>query len=121
MNCYAIGSVKGAEYVAGLTGLNDNPINSCYSSCIVTGQQKTGGLVGDINYRGEVTNSFWDVEISRQIISAGGIGKITAEMQTAATFLDAGWDFVGETANGTEDIWWINEGQDYPRLWWENE
>jgi len=40
-------------------------------------------------------------------------------MQTAGTFLDAGWDFVDETANGTEDIWWILEGQDYPRLWWE--
>lgn len=26
---------------------------------------------------------------------------------------------VGETANGTDDIWWITEGQDYPRLWWE--
>jgi len=33
--------------------------------------------------------------------------------------LKAGWDFVGETANGTEDIWWILEGQDYPRLWWQ--
>ena len=33
--------------------------------------------------------------------------------------LDAGWDFVGETANGTEDLWWILEGKDYPRLWWE--
>ena len=21
--------------------------------------------------------------------------------------------------NGTDDIWWILEGQDYPRLWWE--
>jgi hypothetical protein len=40
-------------------------------------------------------------------------------MQTASTFLDAGWDFVGETANGTEDIWKIAEGLDYPRLWWE--
>jgi hypothetical protein len=28
---------------------------------------------------------------------------------------------VGETANGTDDIWWILEGQDYPRLWWEFE
>jgi len=27
------------------------------------------------------------------------------------------WDFVDETANGTDDIWWILEGQDYPRLW----
>ena len=49
----------------------------------------------------------------------GGIGKTTAEMQTAKMFLDAGWDFAGETANGTEDIWWILEGKDYPRLWWE--
>ena len=40
-------------------------------------------------------------------------------MQTAGTFLDAGWVFVGETENGTEDIWCILEGQDYPRLYWE--
>jgi hypothetical protein len=33
--------------------------------------------------------------------------------------LEDGWDFVDETENGTEDIWWILEGQDYPRLWWE--
>ncbi|MHC4439332.1 MAG: hypothetical protein ACYS3S_18410 [Planctomycetota bacterium] len=29
------------------------------------------------------------------------------------------WKFVDENANGTEDIWWIIEGQNYPRLWWE--
>ncbi len=46
-------------------------------------------------------------------------GKTTAEMQMANTFLEAGWDFIGETDNGTVDIWWILEGQDYPRLWWE--
>ena len=40
-------------------------------------------------------------------------------MQTASTFLEAGWEIVDETANGTEDIWWILEGQDYPRLFWE--
>jgi hypothetical protein len=42
-----------------------------------------------------------------------------SENQEAAEIGDAGWDFVGETANGTEDIWWILEGKDYPRLWWE--
>ena len=26
----------------------------------------------------------------------------------------------GET-NGEEEIWWISEGEDYPRLWWELE
>ncbi len=23
------------------------------------------------------------------------------------------------TANGSKDIWRIDEGKDYPRLWWE--
>jgi len=40
-------------------------------------------------------------------------------MQTPSTFIDAGWDFMGETANSTDDIWWIDEGRDYPTLWWE--
>ena len=34
-------------------------------------------------------------------------------------FLGAGWDFIDEKANATEEIWWILEGRDYPRLWWE--
>jgi len=34
-------------------------------------------------------------------------GKTTAEMQMESTFTDAGWDFIGESVNGTEDIWWI--------------
>jgi len=37
-------------------------------------------------------------------------------MQTAKTFLEAGGDFVGETANGTDDLWKIAGGLDYPRL-----
>jgi len=40
-------------------------------------------------------------------------------MQTVQTFLDAGWDFLSELTNGVEDTWWILEGRDYPRLWWE--
>jgi hypothetical protein len=28
---------------------------------------------------------------------------------------------VDETENGTDDIWWIDEGVDYPHLWWEAE
>jgi len=63
--------------------------------------------------------SFRDIETSGQMWSDGGTGKTTAETQTASTFLEAGWDFVGETENGTEDIWWILEGQHYPRLWWQ--
>jgi len=45
--------------------------------------------------------------------------RLHRDAKTARTFLNAGWDFAGETANGTEDIWKIAEGLDYPRLWWE--
>jgi hypothetical protein len=32
------------------------------------------------------------------------VGLPTAQMQTKITFTDVGWDFVGETVNGIEDI-----------------
>jgi len=66
-------------------------------------------------------SSFWDIQTSGQTKSAGGTGKTTAQMHAVKTFLAAGWDFVGETANGADDTWWIDEGKDYPRLWWELE
>jgi len=92
-------------------------VTQCYSSGAVGGRWDVGGLVG--GGKDSVTFSFWDIQTSGQATSAGGAGMTTAEMQTAKTFLDAGWDFMGETANGTQDIWWILEGQDYPRLWWQ--
>lgn len=58
-----------------------------------------------MNWRGFVILCFWDTHTSGRTTSAGGIGQTTAEMQTASTFLGAGWNFVDETANDTEDIW----------------
>jgi hypothetical protein len=129
VNCYARGNVVGQWYVGGLVGSNGsgshNPhgltgtIRNCYSaSASLEGSQK-GGLLG-ADWGGAVENCFWDVETSGLATSYGGEGKTTAEMQMAGTFLNSGWDFVDETANGTEDIWWILEGRDYPRLWWES-
>jgi hypothetical protein len=93
-------------------------VTRCYSTGAVSGTGwDVGGLVG--SNVDTVTDSFWDTQTSGQTWSDGGTGKTTAEMQTAKTFLDAGWDFVDETKNRTEDMWWIDEGKDYPRLWWE--
>jgi hypothetical protein len=118
---YSAGSVSGDADVGGLVGWNGGSITSCYSTGLVSGIGHVGGLVGS-NLGGWaavgiVNSSFWDMETSGHVTSAGGTGKTTAEMQTESTFTDAGWDFVGESANGTDDIWWILEGQDYPRLW----
>ena len=115
---YNNGMVSGNESVGGLVGFNYISISDSYSTGRINADVRVGGLVG-YNYSGIVNMSFWDVQTSGQADSAGGTGQTTAEMQTASTFLDAGWDFVEETANGTEDIWWILEGKDYPRLWWE--
>jgi len=42
-----------------------------------------------------VDASFWDTQTSLQLTSAEGVGKTTVQMQTASTFTNAGWDFVG--------------------------
>lgn len=142
-NCYADAAVIGVNDVGGLVGHHGlvaicgslrismpGTISCCYNVGGVMGRTATGGLVGS-NCCGDLDGCFWDVQTTGQAYPCGGHGsgndlseddggRITCEMQTAGTFLDAGWDFVGETANGTEDIWWIDEGQDYPRLRWEH-
>jgi len=111
-------------------GLNHSDRNgsifTSYSTGPVSGDVSVGGLVGKNQVRrradtpeGIIVAGFWNIGTSEQTASDGGRGLTTAAMQTAATFLEAGWDFADETENGTEDIWWILEGQDYPRLWWE--
>jgi hypothetical protein len=114
-DCHSTGTVSGDRYVGGLVGRGTGSITTSYSTGTVSGDSYVGGLVGSA---GNIAASFWDIETSGLLGSAGGVGLTTAEMQTASTFLEAGWDFVGETTNGTEDIWWILEGQDYPRLIW---
>ena len=140
--CYSAGLVKGDESVGGLVGENHGSITTSYSTCMVSGWEKVGGLSGYNSYDGQIircfstglvtgaedvgglvsgndaniTDCFWDMETSTRAHSDGGIGKTTVEMQTASTFLEAGWDFVGETDNGTEDIWSICEAANYPRF-----
>jgi hypothetical protein len=129
---YSTAGVSSRDEVGGLAGLNFGTLTDCYSTGVVSGYgQYVGGLVGcgegqvrsqagppDVVV-GEVNDCFWDILTSGQNISAGGTGKTTRELQRAATFLAAGWDFAGETANGAEDVWWIEAGKGYPRLWWE--
>jgi len=122
VDCHATGSVTGTTKVGGLVGeIWTGTITNCYSVGSVTGATDVGGLIGDKDesIESECTDSFWDIQSSGQVSSAGGTGKTTAEMQTISTFTDAGWDFVGESENGTEDIWSICEGTNYPRLTWQ--
>jgi hypothetical protein len=118
-NCCNTGSASGNGNVGDLVGYNYyGTISGCYSTGSVSGSSYVGGLAGS-NGLATISVCFWDIQASGMTTSAAGTGKTTAEMQTAKTFTDAGWDFVGETKNGTADVWWIDEGKDYPRLSWE--
>jgi hypothetical protein len=115
-NCYSIASVTGGSYVGGLIGCQSNGfdvpvVENCYSVGSVTGSS-AGGLIG-LSLGGTVTNCFWDMTSSGQASSAGGTGEITADMQTASTFFDAGW---------SGSIWNIGDGinSGYPYLKWQN-
>ncbi len=111
-SCYSTTSASGFLGVGGLVGSNkrSGTVNSCYSTGSVSGRYSVGGLLG-VN-GSNVTASFWDIETSGQDWSDGGTGLPTAQMQMMSTFTDAGWDFM-------MPVWTIDEGVDYPRLWWE--
>jgi hypothetical protein len=126
-DCYATGAISGGKTreVGGFCGENHRRgiITNCYCTGPVSGESQVGGFCGD-KEGGDVTsvsNCLWDIETSGTLTSEAGTGLTTAEMQQAQTFLDIDWDFVDETRNGMDDIWWIDEGRDYPRLWWEAE
>ncbi len=131
-DCYAQGTFTGNKKVGGITGQNEDggTITRCYVSGTVDGTDFRGGLVG-YNQQGMIKDSLWSRQVGGDFAMCGHDdtnecdnlnGMTSSEMRRASTFLAAGWDFVGETDNGTEDIWRICvDGVDYPRLWWEFE
>lgn len=52
------------------------------------------------------------------MVNGYGTPLTDEEMKQQSSFI--GWDFVGETANGTQDIWRMCvDGVRYPLLWWQ--
>jgi len=127
-DCYTI--LVGDSHVSGLlVGQNGKQmgmmepyypsvIANCYASFEGSGKIETSGMVG-LNYcvygwPGGVINCFWDAETTGVAdIAEGGTPKTTAQMQITDTFLCWG-------GFGDEPIWTIDQGKDYPRLYWEN-
>ena len=119
-NCFSTSDIygEGETYGGGFVGRQEGGnIENCFSTGTIN-SDLSGGFEGS-GY-GNVVNSFWDTETSGVEISAAGTGLTSAEMKTKQTFLDAGWDFVGETENGTEDIWDMDgvTNNGYPFLNW---
>lgn len=112
---YSRSPVWGGSTAGGLVGTNQGTVESCYSSGAVAGDSPLGGLVGK-NTGGTVTRSFWDRETTGLNFSDGGTGLTTEDMRKAETYLAAGWDLAEESVNGTTEVWWIPDTNDYPLL-----
>jgi hypothetical protein len=112
-NSSFIGSVSGESSVGGLCATSGGELSYCYAAAVVTGSASIGGLClyADVE---AVSHCFWDTDVSGIAAGTCGVGKTTVEMQSESTFTGAGWDFVGETTNGTDDIWYLYNG--YPVL-----
>jgi len=95
---------------------SDSKIEYCYSiggvSFVVHLDPTDKGFIA-VNNNGGVTANFFDTEVSAQTSGTGATAKTTADMKTASTFLDAGWDAA---------IWNIGDGinDGYPYLDWQN-
>lgn len=131
--CYASGRVLGGEDTGGLVGKREYPkdpgelgrhpqgqiIVEKIAPAGATSSKNDEGPKWRVVFRPAIISCFWDVESSRitrglgsGADAQGGIGRLTTvEMRKASTFRNFGWDF--------DDVWTIREGQDYPRLRWE--
>jgi len=122
-NCYSTGSVDGYRYVGGLVGqMNSGSITNTFATGPVSGESNySGGLIA-YKLLGTTSNNYWDQETTGQNGGYGGWPMTTAEMKTQSTFTNAGWDFVGEATNGTNDYWEMNSGfnNGYPILSWQS-
>ncbi len=119
-DCFSTGTVTGSLYgdcgLGGLVGGNLGTIRNCYSVGEVNplgGSGYVGGLVGTQS-QGNIINSYF-LNTSGPNNSLGE-PLTDAQMKQQASFV--GWDFLGETINGTDDIWWIHEDVTYPKLSW---
>ncbi len=103
--CYAIGSVYYADA--------ENPIDKGFAGRAIS------------NASTMYTNNFFDSDVSNQTTATGAEAKTTVEMTNASTtdniYLLAGWDFKGESDNGTDEIWNIGNGRNdgYPYFNWQ--
>lgn len=114
---------SGWGFLGGLAGVNYGVVGQSYAASFIRteswGETPAGFIKRNL---GTVTGSFWDRDRSDQSQSAAGIGLTTTQMQIAQTYLDAGWDWVDERSNGTNDVWTLyEEGKEYPLLVWNTE
>ena len=120
-NCYASGSVTGYYQCGGfigyvyefISGSIDNKVINCYSTGLVTGGPDYGEPFIGYRYGSTIIKyCYWNSETSGFSKGTWGWPKTTDQMQSVETYF-----LWGLTSPG---LWRIDDGNDYPRLVWEN-
>jgi len=119
-DCFATGLISGTDDIGGLVGQHQGFLTNSYAAVAVDGRtiSEVYGIAGPNNAK--AVNCFWDADISGASERGAGTGLTTTNMQYRYTFINAGWDFVGENANGTDYIWIMPIEGGYPILWNES-
>jgi hypothetical protein len=112
---YLNGGVDGSTLTGGVVGSNLNgTVNSSYGVGTINGFAKVGGIVGYNSTNAVVLNSYWDINSTDQLTTAGnGTGLTTSQMigQTSSTNM-AGFDF--------QNVWRTRPSS-YPLLGWQSD
>jgi hypothetical protein len=112
-DCYAIATVTGSSSVGGLAGRNYGIISNCFATGDVSGTTSVGGLIGAS--AGSINSSYFLITSAPD----NNFGEPLTDEQMKQQTSFVGWDFVGETENGIQDIWKICNGTNYPKLAWQ--
>ncbi len=130
-NCYASGDVKGSSSVGGFFGwtwnsssVADTKFVNCYASGNVTASSTYGGFGSTTQGYSAITftDTYWNPETTGYSTglatsTPSGLASLTtAQMKVASNF--SNWDFNTSTADGTDDDWKYESGQnsDFPML-----
>lgn len=121
-NCYALGSVSGANQLGGLVGRMEatatgiiSMSNSYSIAAIISSGTSLGGLIGSYN-SGTISSCYWDTESSGMVSSLGGAGRTASQMMHLNSFdTYVGWGF--------DSNWRLDYGSSvnsgYPYLAWQ--
>ncbi len=132
-NCYCAGNVTKQNVntnktFGGFAGdCLYSTIKYSYSLCNVYEAPGVPWSSGDKGFIGEsersiYKNNFFDSTLSNQYTDAlkGAFARTTSEMKSSCNYLATGWDFKGESENGTNDQWTISsDNSGYPALVWQ--
>ncbi|MGB0837978.1 MAG: Calx-beta domain-containing protein, partial [Flavobacteriaceae bacterium] len=114
-NSYASGTITG-EDVGGLMGNSDSDV--IVTNCYFIGQVSGGPYLYGLMKTGATVNNSFYITQSASLSSGLGTEKSSTELKTLSTYTSAGWDFSGESDNGNNDHWEIDDNfnSGYPYL-----